>query len=142
MLVQSAPPTENPATDNLHMKENEAIRHEMHHFIWNFLERRGDFLKPISESSPAHTKAFRWFRDEISAHLISKHNVSEANPKFLTYVDDEEILAIAKETRDIVSTCVQAGQEKGMDPQTFLYAVMRSRNFVECRKNVMDLIHT
>ncbi len=112
-------------------KGNRFIRHEFHHFIWNFLQRRGDYLRKVVESSPKRTKAFRFFRDEIAAYIIEGRNIGSVEPELLVYTEDKKILRTATDARDFAAICIDVARRKGIGPQNFLYACMSSRNFAE-----------
>ena len=56
--------------ESAQIQEHSSVRHEFHHFIWNFLQRRGDYLRETSETSPELAKAFLHFRNEFAAYII------------------------------------------------------------------------
>ena len=133
LVIQRLSLEKSMAEDNGQAKANRSVRHESHHFIWNFLQRRGDFLREVSESSPELTKAFRHFRDEVAAYTIEGRGVGGVEPELLTYTEDDEILKLASDARDFATICIEVAKQKGVDPQSFLYASMSSRNFAELK---------
>ncbi len=139
LMVQRMSLEKSLAEDNSQTKGHSLVRHELHHFIWNFLQRRGDFLREVAESSPELTKAFRYFRDEIAAYIIEGRGVGGIEPELLTYTEDSEILKLASDARDFATICIEVAKQKGVNPQTFLYASMSSRNFTELKDSFATL---
>ena len=138
-MIQRLHLEESMAEDNGLAKENRSVRHEFHHFVWNFLQRRGDYLREVEESSPGMTMAFRHFRDEVAAYTIAGRSLERINPELLTYTDDSEILKTATDARDFATICVEVARQKGVDSQDFLYASMTSRNFTELKDTFATL---
>lgn len=139
LMIQRLSLEKSMAEDNGQAKANRSVRHESHHFIWNFLQRRGDFLREVSESSPELTKAFRHFRDEVAAYTIEGRGVGGVEPELLSYTEDGEILKLASDARDFATICIEVAKQKGVDPQSFLYASMSSRNFAELKDGFATL---
>jgi len=136
IIIQRIPSGKSLTKDTSWVKENTTLRHEFHHFIWHFLERRGDYLRKVSESSPKLTKAFRSFRNELAAYLIEKRPTNELiEPVFLTYMKDDEIFEVASDARNFAMFCINVAKQKNVDPQNFLYACMTSKNFSELKNN-------
>ena len=139
LMIQRLSLEKSMAEDNGQAKANRSVRHETHHFIWNFLQRRGDFLREAAESTPELTKAFRHFRDEVAAYIIEGRGVGGVEPELLTYTEDKEILKLASDARDFITICVDVARQRGIDPQNFLYASMSSRNFAELKDGFATL---
>jgi hypothetical protein len=135
LMVQRMSLEKSLTENSLQAKEKSSVRHEFHHFIWNFLQRRGDYLREVAESSPELAKAFRHFRDEIVAYIVEGRGVSDVESELLTYTEDSTILKIASDARDFATICIEVARQKGIDPQNFLYASMSSRNFAELKDN-------
>lgn len=133
LMIQRMSLEKSLTEDNSQTKTKDSVRHEFHHFIWNFLQRRGDYLREVSESSPEQTEAFRHFRSEVAAYIIEGRGVGSVEPELLTYTEDSEILKIASDARDFATICVEVARQRGVDPQSFLYASMSSRNFAELK---------
>ncbi len=133
LIVQRLSLEKSMAEDTELAKRNNSVRHEFHHFIWNFLERTDNYLRKVLESSPEQAKAFSYFRNEVAAYIIEGRRVGSIEPEFLTYTDDDEIVTIATDTRDFVTICIDVVQQLGIDSQIFLYASMSSRNFAELK---------
>ncbi|MBI3620134.1 hypothetical protein HY214_03270 [Candidatus Roizmanbacteria bacterium] len=127
------------AEDGTQMKGDGFVRHEFHHFLWNFLERRGDFLRKTAESSPTLTTAFSHFKDEVAAYIIDRGGPGDIGADILTYSDDEEILKTARDVRDLITVCIEIAKGKDVDPQEFLYASMSARSFAELKDGFVDL---
>jgi hypothetical protein len=139
LIIQRLSLEKSMAEDNGKAEAKRSLRHELHHFIWNFLQRRGDFLRESAESTPELTKAFRHFRDEVAAYIIEGRDVGGVEPELLTYTEDREILKLATDTQDFATICIEVAKQKGVDPQNFLYACMSSRNFKELKDSFSDL---
>lgn len=139
LMIQRMSLEKSLAEDHSQANGNGLVRHELHHFIWHFLQRRRDFLREVSESSPELTKAFRYFRDEVAAHIVEGRGVGMIEPELLTYTEDSEILKLASDARDFVTICIEVAKQKGIDPQIFLYACMSSRNFAELKDRFATL---
>ncbi len=139
LMIQRLSLEKSMAEDNGQAKGNRSVRHEFHHFIWNFLQRRGDYLREVAESSPEQTKAFRHFRDEVAAYIIEGRGIGSVEPELLTYTEDGEILKMATDARDFATICIELARQKGVDPQNFLYASMSSRNFAELKDTFTTL---
>jgi len=139
LMIQRLSLEKSMAEDSGQAKDNRSVRHEFHHFIWNFLQRRGDFLREAAESTPELTKAFRYFRDEVAAYIVEGRNIGSVESELLTYTEDMEILKIAADARDFATICIEFARQKGVDPQNFLYASMSSRNFTELKNTFAAL---
>ena len=139
LMIQRGPLGKSMAEDSGQAKTNRMVRHEVHHFIWNFLQRRGDFLREIKESTPELTEAFRYFRDEVAGYIIEGRSLRDVEPDLLVHTEDKEILKLATDARDFVVICVEVARQKGIDPQNFLYASMSSRNFAELKDEFATL---
>lgn len=122
------------------IKKHPFARHEFHHFIWNFLKRREDFLRKPQERNLAFNEAFEKFRDEISAYIISNGDASIAEPEILVYSKDKEILDVARDAKDFTTLCIQVGGALGVESQDFIYAAMVSRNFNELKSRFLELV--
>lgn len=141
LVIQRLSLEKSMAEDNEQAEVNRAMRHEIHHFIWNFLQRGGHYLRAVAESSPEQTKAFSNFRDEVAAYIIQDFvgGVGMIEPELLTYTENGEILKIATDARDFATFCVKVARQNGVDPQNFLYASMSSRNFAELKDTFATL---
>lgn len=139
LMIQRLSLEKSMAENNGQVKSNRILRHEVHHLIWNFLQRQGDFLRKAAESTPELTKAFKRFRDEAAAYIIEGRNLGFVDPELLTNTEDSEILEIATDARDFATICIEVAKQKGIDPQIFLYACMSSRNFAELKDKFTDL---
>ncbi len=139
LMIQRLSLEKSMAEDNGQAKANRSVRHEAHHFIWNFFQRRGDFLREVAESTPELTKAFRHFRNEVAAYIIEGRSVGDVEPELLTYTEDKKIIKLASDARDFATICVEVARQKGIDPQNFLYASMSSRNFAELKDDFATL---
>lgn len=133
LIIQRLSLEKSMAEDKGLVRVNRNVRHEFHHFIWNFLQRRGDYLREVAESSPEQKEAFRWFRDEVVAYIVEGRGVGSVESEFLTYAKDSKILKIATDARDFITVCIEFARQKGVDPQDFLYASMSSKNFAELK---------
>jgi hypothetical protein len=140
MVIQKFGSVNNFAVNIRTIKSDSDVRHEFHHFIWNFLERDDGFVRPVEESSPEEAKAFDYFRDEIAAYIIEGRNLGEVSPKVLTYSEEPQILHTARNARDYIILCLKMAQQMGADPQSFLIAPMSSRNFGELAGKFTDLV--
>lgn len=139
LMIQRLSLDKNVLEDSEQAKKNQYVRHELHHVLWNFLERRGDYLRNVAESSPERTAAFRFFRDEVAAYIISGRDIGSIDPDCLVYTQDKELLKIASDARDFVAICIDFGKKNNIHPQSFLYASMSSRNFTELKNNFTTL---
>ena len=139
MMVQRMSLETSLAEDTSQTKENRSVIHEFHHFIWNFLERRGDFLREVNENTPELSEAFRHFRNEIAAYIVEGRNPSSVETDLLAYTNDADISKMAADARDFSALCIEVAKQKGFDPQTFLYASMSSRNFAELKDGFTTL---
>lgn len=118
--------------------QKSSARHEFHHFVWNFLER-SKFVREASDVTPGLAKAFKHFRDELSAYTIEGRALNTIEPELLAYTEDKDILQKARDVRNYAAICMKISKRLGVDPQTFLYASMTSRNFDELRTNFGNL---
>lgn len=126
--------------DNSRTAKDSTIRHEFQHFIWNFLERRGDFLRKVGEKTPELAKAFENFRDEVGAYIIEGSRLGNIEADLLVYSSDDEILTTATDARDLAVLCIEIARNKGVNSQTFLYGSMTSRNFAELKDKFTELV--
>lgn len=121
------------------LETSQVIRHETQHFVWSILES-SDFARKPDAADPKMQKAFQDFRHEIGARIVDESSViGEENPQDLVYSDDPALQKQAAEMSSFVSDCIKAGQEKGLDPYTFLFPVLTARNFDEMRQNLLAL---
>ncbi|MBI4008880.1 hypothetical protein HY357_01490 [Candidatus Roizmanbacteria bacterium] len=118
--------------------ENSSVRHEFHHFIWNFLER-GNFVREPQEVSPELSKAFGNFRNELAAYIIEGRSLADIDPYAMTYTPDRDIQKLADDTKSFAYVCMEIARSKGVELSSFLYPAMTSRNFAELRANMLEL---
>lgn len=119
-------------------QENKSVRHEFHHFLWNFL-KRGEFLRTSNETTPELSKAFNYFRSEVIAYIIEGRSLIEIHPEALIYSSDKDLLSLADKTKNFAQVCFEIAHKKGVDPSLFLYPTMTSRNFSELKENLLEL---
>jgi hypothetical protein len=120
--------------------------HEIHHLVWHFLGRAGFLRKPDMQDAEG-IRAFDLFRSEFSAHIFTEGGsiapahikIRDVEPKKLVYTENKAILETAGRTRDYISLCMEVAAKKGIPPEDFMYAAVRSRNFQEMRENCFIL---
>jgi hypothetical protein len=118
---------------------NAMFRHELHHFVWHFLER-SNFVREVQESSPELVEAFRTFRHEFAAYLVGGNMLSYIfDPERLTNSRDIDINERAMDIKEFVDVCMKIAANRGIDAQSFLYPVMTSGSFAELKKNILKL---
>lgn len=110
------------------------VRHEFHHFVWNFLQR-AKFVRESKEATPELSKAFDKFRNELCAYLIDGRNLNEIDPLALVYTEDEEIQKIGNDAKYIAFICLELAKSHDIEPATFLYPAMTARSFQELKNN-------
>jgi hypothetical protein len=110
-------------------------KHELHHIIWSLLERGGFAREPNDDTSELR-EAFLHIRHELVAHILSESNIKEAifgfNPK------DKPIVDIVNSVIDIISSLRESAKQEGLDQQIFIYSILKSRNFMELRDNILQ----
>ncbi|VVB51273.1 Uncharacterised protein [uncultured archaeon] len=115
-----------------------SVKHELHHLMWEFLDRSG-FLRQVNEESPERAAGFSRFRSEFAAYIISEEDMMDKSPKVLVYSDDPEVLSLAVQTRDYAGLCMKMARRKGIPPTDFMYAAVSSRSFEELRQTCARL---
>ena len=114
-------------------------RHEVHHFMWNFLER-SSFTRPPNEWGWERTIAFQQFRNEMAAYVNKNwRNLGYVQIEGLVYNAPDEIKEEAKVTRDLAILCQQIAAAKNIPRESFLYPVMASDSFSDLEKRLLDL---
>jgi len=136
LMFNNVSPEQNFTEDSSEMKKDSAIRHELHHFIWNFLQKRA-FTRGVYEAPLESIQAFANFRHEVAAYIIGSLNetLGIQPPENLAHTKDDESLKLASDARDFAEICIEITEQKGVDKQSLLYAVMTSRDFDELKDN-------
>lgn len=124
--------------DGMSAAENSSVRHEFHHFIWNFLER-GNFVREPQEASLELSKAFGNFRNELAAYIIEDRSLMDVDPYAMTYTPDRDIQKLADDTKSFAYVCMEIARSKGVELSSFLYPAMTSQSFAELRTNMLEL---
>ncbi|MBF0522705.1 MAG: tetratricopeptide repeat protein [Candidatus Omnitrophica bacterium] len=118
-------------------------QHELHHLLTFFLEQ-SRFLRSITESTSARKKAFRDFRHEVIAYIISKpgglNTISERNLVNPKEEDKEEIYKLAIKMQDFITLCMEIASARGVPASDFIYPVARASNFKELQNGVLALV--
>ncbi len=133
LVVRRMSKEEGLTGDSERIKKHPAVRHEFHHFIWNFLKREKGLLRQVVEDSPEREKAFEVFRDEMMAYIIEERPLTSVDAEVLTYSEEEDILVLAEDVRDFVAVGMEFSRQKGIDPQAFLLAVISAKSFADIK---------
>ena len=114
------------------------LRHETHHVLWSFLKRKGFIRKP-QEKTPELATAFANVRNEFAAYLISSGPLVKDNQFLLSYSQDQEAMVATIDANNFIAVCCELARQNKFDRLTFLYAVMKSRDFAELKANLAEL---
>lgn len=137
LIVKIPDPTSEYFEEDQKHREKQ-VRHETHHFMWNMLTESG-FILPTKETGEL-AEPFTLYRDELAAHMINDR-VETGNlwHQSMVYSRDPKVIEKARETGELAYLCTKLAKTKNIDPQTFLYPVMKAQTFQEIKSNIIEI---
>lgn len=119
--------------------QDSSVRHEFHHFVWNFL-KRAKFIREPLEVPQERSNAFASFRDELSAYIIEGRELLYIDPYAMVYTDNRQIQEVANNVKLLAYVCIQLAKKLGVDRSIFLYPTMTSRSFRDLKDKFLELV--
>lgn len=112
------------------------VKHEFHHLLWDFLEKSG-FARKADD--PEFPKAFRNFRDELAAYIVSDGNIMSIDIDLMVHDDNPLAQNKAREIRNFFANLMHQGLRHGVKKEAYIYAVLSSRSFQDLLTNSLDI---
>ncbi len=106
------------------------VRHEFHHFLWNFLERGGVVPEP-QESSVERNRAMESVREELVAYILEGDSFVHTSAWDISYAKDRDLLSEISAVPQLVAAGKRVLAAKNIDPSVYVYPIMTSRSFKE-----------
>jgi len=129
------------------------IKHEVSHLVFNFLSKNNYFRSSQENESDDKNmeKAFDNFRNEIIAYILQKSfydgnfvnkYIVTRDSMFLVYDEDAKINKMGTKAKEQLFSCMVFGKSKNIEPESFIYVCLASKNFQEFNRNCVKLIYS
>lgn len=113
--------------------------HEIHHFVWELLERSG-FTRKAEDDDVNRRDYFELFRHEMVANIVSDGPIGMASFNTQYSYSNREFSNEMKKYQEYLTFLYYSKCQGDKKPLKFIYPIMVSRNFNEFTKKTFELI--